>query len=159
MKLHCSPLPVPCRLAPFLSLVLLAGCSGEKAPATSPVKGTVTYNGASVEGATVVFAPTATGKPATAVTDAGGHYELSTFGSKDGAPPGEYSVTVTKTTTEGAESTLTPEQMNELALQGKPLPGPTTKQLLPQKYSQAATTDLHFTVKAGANDIPLELRD
>jgi hypothetical protein len=148
-----------CQLVPLLAVVLPAGCSGAKTPATSTVKGTVTYNGAPVDGATVVFAPTSTGKPATAVTDSSGHYELSTFGSKDGASPGDYTVTVTKTATEGAESNLTPEQMNELALQGKPLPGPTTKQLLPQKYAQAATSDLHFTVKAGANDIPIELKD
>lgn len=141
------------------SLICIAGCSGSKGPATSPVTGTVTYNGLPVESATVVFAPPSGGRPATAISDAQGKYALSTFGNQDGAIPGEYKVSVTKTVTEGQAPELTYEQMNELQTRGEPIPSAVTKNVLPEKYASIATTDLSFTVKSGANDILLELKD
>ena len=151
-------LAVRCALPLLVSSLLVAGCSGSKGPATSPVSGTVTYKSAPVDGATVVFAPPAGGRPATGITDAQGRYELF-LGDKKGAAPGDYKVTVTKTVTEGQGPELTYEQMSEMQARGETPPGPVTKNVLPEKYSSITTTDLNFTVKAGSNDIPLELKD
>lgn len=138
---------------------MIAGCSGAKSPATAKVTGVVTYKGSPVEGATVIFAPSAGGKPATAITDAEGHYALSTFGAKDGAVPGDYKVTVTKTTTEGTAPELSYEKLNELSLRGEQPPGPVVKHVLPAKYASETTSGLDKTVKSGSNDFPLDLTD
>jgi hypothetical protein len=139
--------------------VVTTGCSGSKGPATAKVSGLVTYKGSPVEDATVVFAPAAGGRASTAVTDAQGRYELSTFGTKDGAPPGEFKVSVTKTKTEGEAPNLTQEQVNEMMQRGETVPGPVTTNLLPEKYTSPDTSGLSKTVKNGENDLPLELTD
>ena len=148
------------RIVPVLCLVSLsAGCSGSNTPATAKVAGLVTYRGSPVDAATVIFAPAAGGRPATAITDAQGRYELSTFGEKDGAVPGAYNATVIKTVIEGTVPKLTNDEIYELQRQGKPVPVAKTKSVLPDKYGTANTSDLNVTVKPGDNDIPLTLND
>lgn len=148
------------RLGSIVIVCCLLGCSGAKGPATAKVSGVVKYNGAPVDGATVIFSPIAGGRPATGITDAQGHYDLSTFGDKDGAVPGEFKVTVQKTKTEGETPTnLTYEQINEMQVRGEQVPGPVTKNLLPEKYLSPISTDLNASVKSGTNDVPLELKD
>ncbi len=52
-----SVLPAPCSLLPALvALLALAGCK-PPGPATYPVSGTVTYNGAAVADGSIVFMP------------------------------------------------------------------------------------------------------
>lgn len=88
---------MPRSLPLVAGLLALAGC-GESKPATVPVAGRVTLNGQPAAGALVVFHPRDKGrendpKPlATAADD--GTYALTTFEDKDGAPAGEYGVTV-----------------------------------------------------------------
>lgn len=147
------------RFASLALVVSLVGCSGSKGPATAKVSGVVKHNGAPVDGATIVFSPVAGGRPATAVSDSQGHYDLSTYGDKDGAVPGDYKITVEKTKTEGETPNLTYEQINDMQQRGEPVPGPVTKNLLPEKYISPATTDLSATVKSGTNDVPLDLKD
>ncbi len=68
----------------------LAGC-GSDGIGTAAVKGTVTYKGAPVDGATVMFAPTGSdGKTAAGTTDAQGNFTLATIEAGDGAMPGSY---------------------------------------------------------------------
>jgi hypothetical protein len=140
-------------------LSLVAGCSAREGSATAPVTGAVTYQNAPVEGATVVFAPTAGGKPATGVTDAQGRYVLSTFAVKDGAVPGEYKVSVTKTQMEGP--TMSDEERNRFLQEhpGAIPPAPVSKNLLPARYLSPQSSDLTVTVTNGDNDIPLALKD
>jgi hypothetical protein len=57
------------------------------------VTGTVTMNGKPAEQAEVMFNPK-TGRFASGVTDASGHFTLSTAKPSDGAMPGEYIVTL-----------------------------------------------------------------
>ena len=147
------------QVASLALLVSLLGCSGSKGPATAKVSGVVKYNGAPVDGATIVFSPVAGGRPATAVSDSQGHYDLSTYGDKDGAVPGDYKVTVEKSKTEGEAPNLTYEQINEMQMRGEPIPGQVTKNLLPEKYISPATTELTVNVKSGTNDVPLDLKD
>lgn len=55
------------------------------------MSGAVTYNGQPIEGVSVAFVP-ASGRPAAGITDASGHFTLSTFGTGDGAVLGSHKV-------------------------------------------------------------------
>ncbi len=78
--------------------VFLTGCGGDRTPKTYIASGTVKSRGQSCGGALVVFHPTDKGrendpKPVATVKD-DGTFTLSTFGEGDGAPAGEYVVTI-----------------------------------------------------------------
>ena len=94
------------RLSLLLLLVggalFLAGCSaGGLAKKTCyPVKGELTVGGKPAEGATVMFQPRdanpadwSAGYPR-ATVGADGRFQVSTYGENDGAPAGEYDVTI-----------------------------------------------------------------
>jgi predicted small lipoprotein YifL len=75
----------------------LTGC-GQTSPDLPKVTGSVFYNGQPAAGAMVIFNPASGEKgslkrPSAQVAD-DGSFQLSTFGSSDGAIPGEYLVTV-----------------------------------------------------------------
>jgi hypothetical protein len=82
-------------------LVAVAGCGGDSRPAAVPTGGKVAYRKSTIPvGALVVFHPTdpATekvigGKPFAKVKD-DGTFELTTYSEGDGAPPGEYGITI-----------------------------------------------------------------
>jgi hypothetical protein len=111
---------------------------------TQVVKGKVYCDGCPVGGAYVVFnLVPAAGQPtarADAITEPDGGFTLSTYNAYDGAPAGEYNVTI---------------------VQRKPLyteygkPGPN---FLPEKYAKADTSGLKATVKSGENEFTLELK-
>jgi hypothetical protein len=83
-------------LASALLLLLATACGcGPSRPATLPAGGIVTLGGQPLADADVTFTP-ASGRPATARTDASGAYRLGTFGPADGALPGPCTVTVRK---------------------------------------------------------------
>ena len=79
----------------LIGLVLLVGCNSASVSGTVPVGGKVTYKGAPVEGAIITFVPEGKGRTATATTDAGGVFSLTTVDAS-GAMPGKYKVTVDK---------------------------------------------------------------
>ncbi len=92
------------RLAPVVAAVVclaLVGCGGDGKPATVPAGGKVTFRKTTPPvGALVVFHPTdpATektigGKPFGKVAD-DGTFKLTSYAEGDGAPEGEYGVTV-----------------------------------------------------------------
>jgi hypothetical protein len=84
-----------------LATVLAAGCS-DSAGLVS-VSGVVKLDGKPLAGATVMFNPKAAGaRPAIGVTGQDGVFRLTTFKSNDGAPRGEYQVTIQA----GAETPL-----------------------------------------------------
>jgi predicted small lipoprotein YifL len=81
-----------------LLCVALAGC-GSKGPTLYPVTGkVVAADGKPVANASVVFHPTGAADPSAAKprgkTDADGKFSLTTATTDDGAPSGEYRVTV-----------------------------------------------------------------
>lgn len=82
----------------IVGAMLACGCgkSGPEGPPTYAVTGKVTLDGNPVEGASVGFVASAGGNSAIGTTDASGAYQLSTFGSNDGAVAGQYKVKVTK---------------------------------------------------------------
>lgn len=85
-------------------LILVAISCGQGLPATVSVTGEVTYKGAPVEGANIVFGrgsrSVGLGEIALSKTDEAGRFELiSHFGgqaSKPGMIPGDYEVTISK---------------------------------------------------------------
>jgi hypothetical protein len=141
------------------ALALMAGCGSAASdkwtkdrPKTAPAEGVVTYQGKGVEGASVTFAPAdKNGTAAYAITDAEGKFILNTFGDKDGAAAGEYTVTITK---KEVETTPNPKDPN-----GPPLKS-VEKSLIPAKYSSSGTSGLKATVKDdGENKFSFELKD
>jgi hypothetical protein len=110
---------------------------------THPVSGTITYKGQPVPQAYVVFQWADAKEPrrprADAFTRADGTFTMSTYAADDGAPAGEYTVTV---------------------VQRRPLydeagkPGPNQ---LPEKYARAETSGLKVTVKSGQNTFNFDL--
>ena len=138
------------RFSVLLLALSVLGCSGGPViPETVRVTGTVTYQDKPVEGSQVLLSSTdPKGKPASAVTDASGHFAVTTFvegaTSTAGALPGSYQVTITKL---DATSALSGEDAMKAATSGKAT-GP--KNLLPEKYSKAGTSGLTVEVKKGA---------
>ncbi len=98
---HSSPLrTLVCGYAPLLCIAL-AGCGKDDGRIeVFPTQGKVLVNGQPADGARVVFYPEAPEvdfkkmpTPA-ATTDASGQYQLESYKPKDGAPAGNYKVTV-----------------------------------------------------------------
>ncbi len=77
----------------LLSAFFVCGCGGKYD--TYPVSGKVTLSdGTPVDGVQVTFECREPALTAVAVTDEQGNYSLGTVGAADGAPAGEYRVTV-----------------------------------------------------------------
>jgi|GEM_PF-810104 len=124
---------------------LVSGC-GKAEPqriAVQPVTGQVTFQGKPAAGAFVVFhAKTEKDKfpPPTAEVDKQGNFKLGTYTRDDGAPVGEYAVTVVLRKT--------------IEKDGEFQQGPN---LLPEQYSKPGTTKLNIRVADGANTVPLKI--
>lgn len=125
-------------------LALLVGCDNPNHPTTYPVTGTVTYKGAPVEGAEVIFqadgAPLARGN-----TDAAGKFALRTFEPGDGAVSGNHRVSVVKMgLAKGAKAD------DPYALKVN---------ILPAKYGKIDSSPIRKDVGTGTNEIAIELVD
>ena len=153
------------------ALAFLVGCGGGAADVGAiAVSGTVTLDGQPAEGARVAFSPkTEGGRAAAGVTDASGRFTLTSVTSGDGALPGSYGVTVSKT--KGTElpsvyvapedvTKLTPEEhaeyqasLSEMAKKAKEV-----IDLLPKKYRLLGESGLTAEVKKGEkNDFTFAL--
>lgn len=174
--------------------ISLTGCGASGSGSqTYPVKGTVTYQGNPVAGATVAFYnKDPDGKPARGTTDANGNYQLKTFlggaNFQSGAEAGDYFILVTRDPgtnavampDEASMKSLPPEEQQKKAqelmtggmskggeqkMAGGPLASrggvieTSMASTLPTKYADTKTSDLAATVKAGENNIPIELKD
>jgi hypothetical protein len=125
-----------------------AGChSNVQLEGLVPVAGTVTLDDQPLEGAMVNLNPinVETKRPRLGFgqTDNTGHFDIMTLQPKDGVYLGEYKITVSKT---AAIPKVTAEQEQKLIQQGKPVPEPDIKELLPLIYTDTATTPLTVTV-------------
>jgi len=152
-----------------LGTSVLAGCGGgADRPAMVPVSGTVNYNGSPVEGATVTFASETSPRSSTGETDSSGKFRLTTFDTNDGAPAGEYIVTITKFEAEATMDTSaggSPEKMKEMMDKQRSMMSgaaavPVPKAKLPTKYADGKTSGEKRKVVAGdANDFNFTLTD
>ena len=123
-------------------LVVASGC-GEAGPervATYPVEATVTFKGAPIPGAFLTLhpkQPLPDVPPPRASVAADGGLKVSTYNSGDGAPAGEYIVTV--------------EWYKPIKNGPDVVPGPN---VLPRKYASPRTSDLKITVTEAVNQLP-----
>ncbi len=124
-----------CLLLPTL-LALAAGCSDNGRPRVFPVEGQVLFNGKPPVGAQVIFHPigksgTDAVRP-TGQVDGTGKFTLTTYSSNDGAPEGDYDVTV------------------ELWISKND--NPAVNQL-PARYQQTKSSGLHAKITPGENQL------
>lgn len=146
MELKCI-----CRAIGFAVLTALVlpavGCSrGDKnRVAVHPVEGAIQFRGQAMEGAFVSLHPKSApaGVPTPRATVArDGSFTVSTYDGNDGAPEGDYVVTV---------------QWYRPVRVGNDLVG--GPNVLPQKYGSAETSDLIVRVAAGENHLkPIKLQ-
>jgi hypothetical protein len=129
--------------------LLLAGCGGgPKAPACAPVQGSVKYKSKPLAEAIVVLhrigGDVEGNQKPMATTDASGNFTLTTFHQNDGAPPGEYAITVELRAPQMAGEEMTRSGPN----------------LLPPRYARPETSPVKYTVVEGDNVIPvIEIAD
>ncbi|MFO0890638.1 MAG: hypothetical protein U0790_16025 [Isosphaeraceae bacterium] len=138
-----------CAFALLLAAGSLPGCSNADQGATAvyPVKGKVTFEGEPASGAFVVFhpksaaAPGGEGQRPSAQVKPDGSFEVTTRSQADGAPAGDYAVTV---------------QWNKLVKQGSDAtPGPN---VIPPDYTKPDTTPIKVSVKQSSNELnPFEI--
>jgi hypothetical protein len=133
-------------LAGLVSLASSCSKSGDLPP-VYPVRGTLAYNGEAVPGAFVVLHPLSApgiknARPSARVAP-DGTFRVGTFSAADGAPAGEYIVTV---------------EWHKLVISGRDaVAGPN---VLPARYSSPKTSDLRIKVVDGTNELPpLQLSD
>ena len=145
------------RGAAFLALAAAVGCSGgNDLGQFATVSGTVTHNGAPVDGAKVEFHGTteAEGKKDafSSTTDSTGKYMIAGVGKNPGIPPGMYKVVVTKYQGKGPM----PEGYDPGQIEAQMSDGgggrPAVINLLPKEYSTAGSTKLSATVEQGKNE-------
>lgn len=139
----------------MLLLVLVAGCSAGGGDVPEGVDlysagGKVLFKDQPVEGATVSLQPkapgaTGPGRGAFGRTDADGVFELRTFTESEGAVPGDYFLTITKTAVEG---NLSNQEMDALTNAGRPVPPAVTRSLLPARYGDPQQSGLEASIKA-----------
>jgi hypothetical protein len=148
----------------------VVGCSGEKPVGagkhlpTFRTKGTVIYKGEPVDDATVSFHPATSGAPgAVGKSNSAGEYTLRTYKAGDGAPEGDYIVTVQKSEIAPAEKKSGAEMFQEMekqALTGKKPVEDRPLSLIPDKYARPTTSGLSAKVTAnGPNEFDLKLQD
>jgi hypothetical protein len=130
------------RAAGLLVLLTALSCCacGDGRPPVYPVTGQVLANGRPAKGATITFHPvndTPERYRPTGRVDEQGNFRLTTFAEGDGAPAGEYRVTVSW----------------YLATRQSPTEDPVPVNYLPEKYGKPEASGLRATVSAGANTI------
>jgi hypothetical protein len=144
---------------------LIPGCNRSSGPATYPVRGTVTYLGKPVVGASVVFMADGASRAATGKTDGAGAFSLTTLEENDGAVPGTHVVTVKKYDSEPPSLPAAPaDGATDPAVEAKYTAAmarwlETAKIAVPMKYTDRRTSDLRRAVVEGENSFEIELVD
>ncbi len=127
-------------------LLVFSGC-GDGRPSLVPITGTVTLNGAPVEGAQLGFEPQGIegySRPSMAITDAQGKFTVGTYDKADGIPAGSYKVSVFKRDVVGK----LPESYNSEDTAANIAPV-TYKWTVPQKYSTTLDSGIVVEVSSG----------
>ena len=123
-----------------LLMILLVGCGSGSME--GQVTGNVTLDGKTIGPGSVVFVPEGDGNPATGTIQIDGTYEMKS-NRTPGLPPGKYFVSVSvfdqRPGTAGERSSGT------------------SKLITPEKYYDAKTSGLEFTVESGSNEYNIEL--
>lgn len=137
------PVPLSQRwLSLLIVLALLVSCpacsSGRKP--VHPVRGRVLVNGKPAAKAQVLFHPAQGGEEApkpSGQTDEQGYFTLTSYAHSDGAPEGDYSVTVTWFgVARSGNQELVPYNV------------------LPRRYADRQTSQLRAAINKGSNELP-----
>ncbi|MDR0869689.1 MAG: carboxypeptidase-like regulatory domain-containing protein [Planctomycetaceae bacterium] len=137
------------------AFLLFSGCTKSNIIPTEDVTGTVTLDGAPLEGASVAFSPKSEGQgtPASAVTDSKGFYVLQTPLGKAqaGTSQGEYTVLVRKYEQKKTGQKIKNDDGSEIELTQP-------NNTLPAVYGDPSKTPLSASVKQGKNSYNFELK-
>ncbi|MDX1928353.1 MAG: hypothetical protein SFV81_17630 [Pirellulaceae bacterium] len=127
----------------LLLLTGLVGCGKGKDPweVTHPATGVVNFKGRPIVDAELTFFPEDKSAPDSvrpkAKSTAGGKFEVWTYVQGDGAPAGNYKVTVVHNEVAVSKDTIVAKPND-----------------LPEKFSKRDTTDIQVQIVAGKNEIP-----
>jgi len=152
---------------PLVSLLIglaLSGCGtggGSSGPPVYPVSGVVKLNGQPVVGADIVFALKDGQGSSFGRTNASGEYQLTTRKSNDGAPAGDYLVSISKADeAPAADSASIPQDSpNYNPYVGKAAPAkPKAKTGIPAQYGDSKTSGLTARVAEEKNTIDFDLK-
>lgn len=143
-----------------LGLMVMAGCDAgapqRDGQATHPVSGIVTQGGTPVPGATVRFESADSSQASTGRTDSQGEYILATFEAGDGAPAGDYRVTIVKMQGPQEAATVSEDDPNYKGAE-ETVADVKVKNLLPEKYASVETSGLTAKVSEGPNNCDFQL--
>jgi hypothetical protein len=138
-----------------IALLPLLGCGEDDGIGQRySVSGKVTYKGELLKGGNVNFLPDGAGVPgrgASGVIKAG-YYSMTTLTSGDGVLPGKYKVGINANYTDMSEAV----KQNGGMYQGSRFAGPRIK-VIPEKYTNPATSGLTFEVKPTSNTFDIDL--
>ena len=134
-----------------IALLCLVACSlfgcGKSGEVPVPVSGKVTMGGKPIDGASVSFLrKDGAGQSASGKTDKDGNFKLSCLKTDDGAPPGEFVVTISKTEAKGGGSDdvdiskgYSESYGKMMGAAGSGKMSSLTKETLPAKYADPAS--------------------
>jgi len=140
-----------------IALLPLLGCGEDDGIGQRyPVSGKVTYKGEPLKAGNVAFLPDGeggSGRAASGVIKAG-YYTMTTSTSTtgDGVLPGKYKVSINANYTDMSEAV----KQNGGMYQGSRFAGPRIK-VIPEKYTNPATSGLTFEVKPTSNTYDIDL--
>lgn len=132
-------LVLPRAVLVFVCILPMACSRSSPGVEVYPVRGEVFFNGQPAAGAWIHFHPVEKDdcSAAFAVVEEDGSFQLSTFGTNDGAEPGDYVVTL--------------NWRDEERDEGETLYGPDR---FGERYSKPDKSTLKATIGAGENEIP-----
>lgn len=151
------------RLSGFLVMVSIVGCGGSGGDGMPryPASGTVTLEGAPIDGAVVAFSREDGKATAVAMTDEMGQFQLNMPPGKNGVPAGKYRISVRKSSSAPVykEPTTFEEMEREHKAGKKPEPPPPPKLGVPARYGDPATSQLTEEVKpTDKNEFTIQLK-
>jgi len=141
------------------------GC-GYRRPPQVKTSGTVSLDGEPVAEASLTFIPDS-GRPAMAVTNADGEFQVSSFGGNDGLPAGSYRVIAVKEKLKERFQKQYEKQVARAKAEAEPGEEPEEVELefgdsayeneLPEKYAELDTTDINVTITKQQEPLAISL--
>jgi hypothetical protein len=136
-----------------LLLSLAAGCGGPGGP-QGKVHGKVTYHGQPITTGSVVSFISDSGGGASGTVAADGSYQMRSMNG-DQIPAGKYKVLINPP----PPPELSPEEAMKASMDKDKSKGPAVDPTIPGQYRNSLKTPASYEVKAGDNEINIELQD
>ena len=146
-----------------LGLALFAGCDTKTRLEVAPVSGRVESQGQGVPRATVIFHPTGNAAEGAkrlrpfGYADDAGNFKMKTYVTDDGAPPGEYQVTIIAASAPSANSG--PSKDGPAVESTPTTAGPKIPPAVSAKYANVETSGITVEIKEQDNQLePFQLQ-